>query len=204
MIAISPRTPKENERVREERRGEILEAAIKVFTRKGYAATKIADIAAAAKISHGLIYHYFRSKEEVYAALADRLVQGPEAMGSLVDRPGAPREKIRLMLEMMLGSVRARPEYYVLAVQAMTTEGVAPAVAEKVFRGGLESAQAMAQIIAEGQAAGEFRPGDPRQHFNLLYAVINGLAIAQTFSRHTHSVMVDVDAETIMRLIEEP
>ncbi|MCL4514074.1 MAG: TetR/AcrR family transcriptional regulator [Firmicutes bacterium] len=199
---MSPRIPAENKRLKEERKEEILQAAAKVLAYKGYAATKIADIAAAAKVSHGLVYHYFKSKEEIYLALADRIGQAAAALRLSLAQPGAPREKVRMMLERMLAAVRDYPEHYVLAVQMMTTEGVAPAALEKVFTGGREGQEAMAQVIAAGQAAGVFRPGDPRQHFYLLYAAINGLAIVQAFSRRSGQMMADVSAETIMRLIE--
>ena len=199
---MSPRTPKANQQIRAERKEEILNAAIKVFTHKGYAATKISDIAAAAEVSHGLVYHYFQSKEEVYGELADRLSQGASSLRLFVDGPGTPREKVHKMLAMMLGTVRSNPEFYVLAIQAISTEGVAPAAAEKVFKEGMAGQEAMARVIAEGQAAGAFKPGDPKQHFALLYAVINGLAIAFTFSRYTRQAPLEVDADTVLRLIE--
>src|SRR5215217_6740993 len=49
----------------EERRRAILDAAVRVFARKGAHATRVGDIAAEAGVSHGLLYHYFRSKEDV-------------------------------------------------------------------------------------------------------------------------------------------
>jgi AcrR family transcriptional regulator len=49
------------------RRGEILAAAIKVFGKKGFAATCVEDIAMAAKIAKGTVYLYFKSKEDIYA-----------------------------------------------------------------------------------------------------------------------------------------
>ena len=64
---MSPRKAEENTRIRDERREQILSAALEVFIQKGYSATKIADIAATDGISHGLVYHDFRSIEEIYA-----------------------------------------------------------------------------------------------------------------------------------------
>jgi AcrR family transcriptional regulator len=49
------------------RREEILTAAIKVFGKKGFAATGVGDVADAAKIAKGTVYLYFESKEEIYA-----------------------------------------------------------------------------------------------------------------------------------------
>jgi AcrR family transcriptional regulator len=52
-----------------------------VFARQGLAATKIADIAAAGEISQGLIYRYFTSKEEIYAAVLERAMQSTLRIG---------------------------------------------------------------------------------------------------------------------------
>ena len=45
--------------------GEFLDAAVRVFARKGFHASRVGDIAEEAGVAHGLLYHYFRSKEEV-------------------------------------------------------------------------------------------------------------------------------------------
>lgn len=48
-----------------EKRKIILDAAVKVFARKGYYGCRVSDIAEEAKIAYGLVYHYFKSKEDV-------------------------------------------------------------------------------------------------------------------------------------------
>src|SRR4030081_3423366 len=48
-----------------DRRRELLDAAVRVFARKGFHASRVGDIAEEAGVAHGLLYHYFRSKEEV-------------------------------------------------------------------------------------------------------------------------------------------
>jgi AcrR family transcriptional regulator len=54
---------------KEKRRQEILCAALELFVSRGYAATKITDIAAQANMSTGLMFHYFESKEKLYEEL---------------------------------------------------------------------------------------------------------------------------------------
>jgi AcrR family transcriptional regulator len=66
---MSPRKPEDNQEILDQRRTEILEAALKVFAHRGLAGTKVGDIAATAGLSHGLLYHYFRSKEEIFTEL---------------------------------------------------------------------------------------------------------------------------------------
>ncbi len=60
-----------SDRDKEERRADILTAAKRVFARKGYHATTIADIAKAAKLSYGSIYWYFDSKDALFHALME-------------------------------------------------------------------------------------------------------------------------------------
>jgi AcrR family transcriptional regulator len=57
-----PRTEEANQRIREAQRAKILEAAWNVFARHGLTAT-MADVAAAAEVSYGLVYRYFVNKE---------------------------------------------------------------------------------------------------------------------------------------------
>ncbi len=64
-----PRTEKENERIREKRKNEILDAAIEVFAKKGYEKASCDDINKKVGCSHGLFYRYFKSKEDIYNAL---------------------------------------------------------------------------------------------------------------------------------------
>ena len=48
-----------------DRRRDLLDAAVHVFARKGFHASRVGDIAEEAGVAHGLLYHYFRSKDEV-------------------------------------------------------------------------------------------------------------------------------------------
>lgn len=63
-----PRTPAENERIRQATREQILKAAMDLFFTKGYHATSIEDIAKQAQISKGLLYHYFKGKCDSFLA----------------------------------------------------------------------------------------------------------------------------------------
>ncbi|MBN2531788.1 MAG: helix-turn-helix transcriptional regulator [Spirochaetales bacterium] len=54
-----PRTPEENERIKQERKDKILMAALRIFAENGLAAARMSDIARAAGVSYGLVYNYF-------------------------------------------------------------------------------------------------------------------------------------------------
>lgn len=73
-----PRSEEDNEQIRAQRRSEILAAATRVFVDKGLARAKVTDIAAAANLSNGLLYHYFPSKEAVFEAIALEMIARAE------------------------------------------------------------------------------------------------------------------------------
>ncbi len=60
--------PSKREQLREERRQQIIDAALAVFTQKGFHAANVSDVAAQAGVSQGTIYWYFESKEELLMA----------------------------------------------------------------------------------------------------------------------------------------
>ena len=67
-----PKTENQNKKILDIRREEILEAALEEFSRQGYSGTKISDIVRRAGISQGLIYHYYKSKDELYLAVIEK------------------------------------------------------------------------------------------------------------------------------------
>ncbi|QZY52399.1 TetR/AcrR family transcriptional regulator [Leucobacter tenebrionis] len=68
--------PKISDERREERRGQILDAAVRCFSRSGYHRTSMTDIIAESGLSSGAIYGYFRGKQEIIHAVAHSVMQG--------------------------------------------------------------------------------------------------------------------------------
>ncbi len=69
------RTAKTQEERSERSRQHILDAALKLFSHRGYGATSVRDIAEAAGVSKGNVYHHFPDKETIFRALLDRYFQ---------------------------------------------------------------------------------------------------------------------------------
>lgn len=79
-MTIQPQLPKITERMTQEERSEksrqqILDAALKLFSHKGYGATSVRDIAEEAGLSKGNVYHHFPDKETIFRGLLDRYFQ---------------------------------------------------------------------------------------------------------------------------------
>jgi TetR/AcrR family transcriptional regulator, fatty acid metabolism regulator protein len=113
-----------------DRRAELLEAAVRVFAAKGFHASRVGDIANEAGVAHGLLYHYFRSKEEVLETIFREtwsvLVRETERIeGSGV----AFREQLRRFARIYLGSWLVTPELVTVLVREV---GRSPEVGERV------------------------------------------------------------------------
>ena len=179
---MSPRTALQNERIRDERREEILRAALRVFARAGFEATKIADIAAAAEMSHGLIYRYFPSKEAAFLELVQRAVRGGMQLTERTlanTQAGTPGQRLHQLLERMLDGVRHNPEYSLIIVQAYASGTIPPEATELLERYSQQTLRALSQLIRDAQASGEVRKGDAREFATLLLAAVQGLSITR-------------------------
>ena len=79
---MSPRTEKQNELIRRERKTSILDAALHLFGKEGYHSASISKISKKAGVSKGLMYNYFESKEELLKDLLDSVFDNIiDAMG---------------------------------------------------------------------------------------------------------------------------
>ena len=89
----------------DERRSEILRAAVALFEQNGFAATSVEEITAKAKISKGLAYHYFKSKDEILVALIGmRLAELDDLTRRLRAEPSAER-RLQILIDQLLDDV---------------------------------------------------------------------------------------------------
>src|SRR5215469_16298122 len=117
-----PRTEEANQRIREEQRTKILEAALTVFARKGMEAT-IAEVAAAAGVSYGLVYRYFASKEALLVELVEKVLSDSlRELERALEMPGTPGERLRSLLTQIVNGVREHPEFILLVQQMLGEE----------------------------------------------------------------------------------
>jgi AcrR family transcriptional regulator len=195
-----PRTEEANQQIRDERRRHILDVSVLVFARQGLAATKIADIAAAGEMSQGLIYRYFTSKEEIYAAVLERAMQSTLKTGrEALEREGTPLEKLRWLLQYVISGLWSRSEF-ALVVQDMLMNQTMP---QEIRTPALEQAIAFQQIIyrliAEAQAAGQASSStDPVMLTMLVGACIQGLTTQKMYLPDAPAP----DPEIILRMLK--
>jgi AcrR family transcriptional regulator len=179
---VSPRTKEQNLQLKDERREQILSAAIRIFARRGLAATKIGDIAAAAKLSHGLVYHYFESKEKVFIELVNRAMESATESVKMVDAmPLEPLEKIKTISEYVTRSIYEDEEsayYFLLMVQAYVSDAN-PEEIRTLIRDVFRPDIIMQKIVEEGQKQGTIYDGNPGDYSTLYWSAIQGLALTK-------------------------
>jgi AcrR family transcriptional regulator len=171
-----PRTEEANQRIREEQRAKILDAARKVFARKGMTAT-MADVAAAAEVSQGLAYRYFASKEAIFHVLVEQAVQsGIAGIQRIPKMPGTPWERLGFLVSMAWEGRREHPENYQLMYQVLDDEATSEDIRELIGKQGQIYLEVLRQLIVEGQASGEVAEGDPDQLVIVLLSCLDGLS----------------------------
>jgi AcrR family transcriptional regulator len=137
----------------EERRRQILDAAVRVFARSGYHRSRVGDIAEEAGVAHGLLYHYFSSKEEVLQTVFR------ENWGELIERFRAveatdepAREKLAGIAKILLRTWRNDPDLVTVMVREVARSQQLQGQVEDVR----EAFAIVQRVIEEGQAAGDF------------------------------------------------
>ncbi len=156
--------------VQEEKRQLILAAAVRVFARSGYHDCRVGDITEEAGVAHGLLYHYFSSKEEVLETVfRETWRQVLESFDGVEESPDPPREQLRQVAAILLGSWRRDPDLVRVLVREVVRS---PQVQSKVGELG-RAFQAIERIIARGRADGVFRADlEPRLAAWIFYGAI--------------------------------
>jgi TetR/AcrR family transcriptional regulator, fatty acid metabolism regulator protein len=139
-----------------DKRRQILDAAIRVFARQGFHSTRVSDIADEAGVAYGLVYHYFKSKDEVLNELFSERWSLLLAAIEETDREGAsPRAKLEAVAGFIVDSYRHDPELMKVIIVEVTR------AANSFGRTHLPEIRraydSIAKIVAEGQDAGAFR-----------------------------------------------
>lgn len=176
---MCPRSEEANAQVKDDRRRQILLSALQVFVRKGFSATKMSDIATDAGISYGLLYHYFQSKNQIYAELVNSAVQA--STHGIEQAQSAGTEPVEAIRSLVTSAFRAVDEQqfagysFVLWLGAMTSHGYAlpDAPYRDRFRRPLDQ---LVGVIEEGQRRGQIAQGDPRELAVTLLSALLGLA----------------------------
>ncbi|MBX5475072.1 MAG: TetR/AcrR family transcriptional regulator [Thermoleophilia bacterium] len=157
----------------EEKRRQILDAAVRVFAHKGFHTSRVGDIAEEAGVAHGLLYHYFGSKDEVldavfhenWSVLLDRIRAVEKT-----DEPAA--EQLRHVAAILLRTWRHEPDVVRVVVREIARS---PEVQQRIGEL-VEPIGSIRRIIERGQERGELRADlDPGLAATIFYGGIDAV-----------------------------
>lgn len=158
------------------RREEILDAAAAEVTRRGFARTRVADVASALGVSTALVFYHFGTKEKLFAAALEHAVnQDLERLDSTVEKAKGPADAVRRILA--LYSPQGSAEGWTVWVDAWAESLREPEMRATSRRLDVRWKDVLAEQIQLGVAEGVFDCPDPDAAAWRLSALLDGLAV---------------------------
>jgi AcrR family transcriptional regulator len=159
----------------------ILDAAIRVFARRGFHHCRVSDVADEAKVAYGLVYHYFNSKEEILDTLfLERWQIMLDAIAEIDAKPLPARDKLHEVAGFIIDSYRHDPDLMKVIIVEVTRS------AHSFGKQHLEKIQAayagIAGIVETAREQGSFKSDIPAEFAAMVfYGAIEQLLSAWIF-----------------------
>lgn len=146
----------------EDRRRQILDNAVELFSQHGFSGTRTKDIAAASGVSEGILFRHFNTKEDLYHAILDNYEAGSNDWMAEMKRLADLRDDegfVRCMTAQILKSFREDKAFHrLMAYARLEGHSMVDIFHERM---GLPTVDFICSYIARRQADGAFRPGNP-------------------------------------------
>jgi TetR/AcrR family fatty acid metabolism transcriptional regulator len=184
-----------------DKRRQILDAAVRVFARRGFHQCRVSDIADEAGVAYGLVYHYFDSKEEVLDTLFLERWDVMLAMIADVDGRGelSPRAKLHEIVSFIFDSYRYDPDLMKVIIVEVTraANSFGRTHLEKIR----EAYDGIARIVERAQAEGTFQTEVSADYAALaFYGAVEQVLTAWIFETLPHG---EADFERAKRFVVE-
>jgi len=148
------RTLTERTSAQEDKRRLILDAAVRVFAQKGFHSSRVGDVAEEAGVAHGLLYHYFRSKDDVLESIFKETWADILSATRMVEETDEPaRDRLAGIAKILLRAWRRDPDLVRVVVREIVRS---PELQQRITDVHAAFA-AIERIVARGQEDGEFR-----------------------------------------------
>ena len=159
----------------------IFEAALTIFTDKGYVGTTMDDVIAAAGVSKGSIYWHFDSKQELFSELFEYFFEGirESYAAALAGEEGeggdaAPMERMRLMIRETLAKACSQIEVLKAFMEFFNIGMKDPEFRSKFTRFYIKMTSTLAAVIEEGIRRGDFAAGNPYKNALAVLSLLDG------------------------------
>ena len=164
-----------------DKRRVILEAGVRVFAKRGFHHCRVSDVADEAGVAYGLVYHYFRSKEEILNTLfLERWQIMLDAIAEIDARDLPAREKLHAVASFIIDSYRHDPDLMkVIIVEVTRAANSFGAIHLDKIR---EAYEGIAGIVESAREEGSFKSGIPAEFAAMcFYGAIEQLLTAWIF-----------------------
>jgi AcrR family transcriptional regulator len=179
VVIVVPRTEEQNEQLRGQRRVQLLDAAQRVFSRKGFHAANVADVAAEAGVSQGTVYHYFDSKEALLLAVFTEweTVNLQEEIGQALQAEPTAAGKLGLLAKVSTERIASSRSLLEASVEFWSHIPRNARIRKGFKRMFERMARDVAMVIQQGIDAGEFRAVNAAVTARLFIATYDGLVL---------------------------
>ena len=185
-----------------DKRERILDAAVRVFAKKGFHATRVSEVAKAAGVADGTIYLYFKSKDQLLVSLfEDRVERLLAFLEKELPATVGASEKLRRIIELQLGLLEGERDLAeVITVILRQSTKLMKEYAAPKFTAYLD---AIARVVADGQASGELR-GDVSPHLaaRAIFGALDGITMTWALGKADRGGLVRASgqlAELVLR-----
>lgn len=204
-IHTQSRAGRTRDQLKLRRPGEILAAAFEEFKLRGYAATRLEDVAKRVGVSKGTIYIYFQNKEELFRAVVQNTVTPTlERVRELaVGFEGPTEDLLRRYLETIYRQVCGDPQGRGLLRLLIAESETFPELTEVYHREVMSRGHAViTQILKRGVESGEFRADAPVDSPQIVIAPVMMLAMHRMLFGERHPIAIEpyMDAHIAMVL----
>jgi AcrR family transcriptional regulator len=170
-----PRSKELSESMRAATNQKILSAAIFLFSEKGFAATSVKEIAEMAGISVGLLYHYYKTKGDVFGELVQTAVAGLNEVENFFN--GEPVFTIKAWAEEIISDI-SKGDEFVRFMHILSPTHVADDKfpgRTKLIEANITFQNSLAGLIERGQGSGAFREGDALGMAQFFLTMVGGM-----------------------------
>ena len=173
---------------------DIIEAAMKVFAQKGFANTKMADVAEAAHIGKGTIYEYFKSKEQIFEFVFNHFMESMEtSVARAIFKITDPVEKIKVIFLSWADMIAAHTsdiveimlDFWAEAVRKKDDKQLGIVKLEQIYE---DFRMIIKSILDEGIRLAKFKPINTFYTASVMLGAMDGLMIQWIMNKNIFDV----------------
>lgn len=177
-----PKTPEELEKLKVKRKENIITAGLKIFCEKGYEGATVDDIVKKAECSHGLFYHYFKSKKEIFNAVIENAQKhSDKTVENILALEISATEKLRKIISFLfddLSKNELKSYYFYFFFSLRFLIGIS-GVKPEPPKNRKPLFLLFETVIKEGMEKGEFKNDYPlHEYAKILHSIMQGVTMA--------------------------